>query len=173
MDDFGDWVTSTGPRLIRFSYLVSGDQRVAEDLAEEAMVRVCHRWRRLAHGGNPDVYARAIVVSQLRSWKRKRSPAGAATDAHPVLPAEVTPLSDDDEGGDVADWMTLWSLTLRLPEKLRAAVVLRFYEDLDDDAIGQVLGCSPTIVPVHIRRALDRLRSHPAVGDLATSATSS
>jgi DNA-directed RNA polymerase specialized sigma24 family protein len=151
-DDFGDWVASTGPGLIRFGYLVSGDQQAAEGLAREALARVRQRWRRLADRGNPDAYARAIMVSQLRSWQRKRSPAGAAT-------AGMATWSDG-----ATDLMPLWSVILGLPERMRAAVVLRFYEDLDDDAIGQVLSCPAGTVREHIREALDRIGAHPAAG---------
>jgi RNA polymerase sigma factor (sigma-70 family) len=181
-DDFGDWVASTGPGLIRFGYLVCGDQQVAEDLAVEALTRVRHRWRRLADGGNPDAYARAIVVSKLRSLPRKRArsaappapglppgPPGPPTPPEPPAGADPAAAGTDPaatSGDDARNSMLLWSVILGLPERMRAAVVLRFYEDLDDDAIGQVLRCAPSTVPVHIGEALERLRSHPALGDV-------
>lgn len=163
--DFGGWAVEQGPRLIRFAYLLSGDQQIAQDLAQEALARVHTRWRRLSDGGNPDAYARAIVVNQLRSWQRKRSWAERTVTVTAV--AEATPPFDDA----AADRMALWSLIVGLPEKMRAAVVLRFYEDLDDSAIGQILSCSPATVRVHVRKALDKLRSHPAVADLVTRRT--
>jgi len=152
--DFDAWVASTGPGLIRFGYLVSGDQQVAEDLAREALTRVRYRWRRLADGGNPDTYARTVVVSQLRSLPRKRARSAEATE----LPAPQPPTEQSAQSAPPE--MLLWSVILGLPERMRAAVVLRFYEDLDDVAIGQVLRCAPSTVPVHIGEALDRLRPH-------------
>lgn len=160
--DFGGWAIEQAPRLIRFGYLLSGDQQIAQDLAQEALARVHTRWRRLSDVGNPDAYARAIVVNQLRSWQRRRSWAERIMSVTAV-PAAVPPFDDA-----AVDRMALWSLIVGLPEKMRAAVVLRFYEDLDDSAIGQILGCSPATVRVHVRKALDKLRSHPAVADLVT-----
>jgi DNA-directed RNA polymerase specialized sigma24 family protein len=157
VDDFGDWVANTGPGLIRFGYLVCGDQQLAEDLAAKAVTRVRYRWRRLADGGNPDAYARAIVVSQLRSLPRRRARTAPSAGTDTAAPAS---------GDDARDSMLLWSVILGLPERMRAAVVLRFYEDLDDDAIGQVLHWAPSTVPAHISEALDRLRSHPALSDV-------
>jgi RNA polymerase sigma factor (sigma-70 family) len=158
-DGFLDWADSKWAGLIRFGYLVSGDQEVAEDLAQQALAGVQDRWRRLSNGGNPDTYARAIVVSQLRSRQRRRSWTGgraAVADVPPVVPSP-------GDASVSADWMALWSVILGLPELMRAAVVLRFYEDRDDDAIGQVLGCAPATARVYVRRALVRLRSHPSV----------
>jgi RNA polymerase sigma-70 factor (sigma-E family) len=164
--DFRDWAAGTGPGLIRFGYLLSGDQQIAQDLAQEALARVHRRWRRLSDGGNPDAYARTIVVNQLRSWQRKRSWHEGPVTGTEVL--AVAPPFDDA----TTDRVALWELILGLPEKMRAAVVLRFYEDLDDNAIGAILGCAPATVRVHVRKALDKLRSHPAAGDLAIRRTS-
>jgi RNA polymerase sigma-70 factor (sigma-E family) len=163
--DFSGWAVEQGPRLIRFGYLLSGDQQIAQDLAQEALARVHTRWRRLSDGGNPDAYARAIVVNQLRSWQRRRWWTERSVTVI-AAPGAVPPFDDA-----AADRMALWSLVVGLPEKMRAAVVLRFYEDLDDSAIGQILGCSAATVRVHVRKALAKLRSHPAAADLVTRRT--
>jgi RNA polymerase sigma factor (sigma-70 family) len=53
----------------------------------------------------------------------------------------------------------LWSLLASLPRAQRAVMVLRFYEDLDDRRIAEVLGCAPVTVRVHASRALGTLRA--------------
>jgi len=53
----------------------------------------------------------------------------------------------------------LWALLAKLPRAQRAVLVLRFYEDLDDRRIAEVLGCSPVTVRVHASRALGTLRA--------------
>jgi RNA polymerase sigma-70 factor (sigma-E family) len=151
--------------LVRFGYLLTDDHHLAQDLTQEALARMHRRWRRLAVDGHPDAYARKIMVNQLTSWRRRRSFSERVTDDR--TPPAVT------VGFDQAaiDRQTLWALIRELPTRQRAVIVLRFYEDLDDDAIGHILGCAPSTVRVHLRRALKRLRAHPITRDFAGRTT--
>jgi len=65
-----------------------------------------------------------------------------------------------DLSAEAAERDAVWRLIVRLPAKQRITVVLRFYEDLDDTAIAEILGCSPATVRTHTMRALTALRQH-------------
>lgn len=63
-----------------------------------------------------------------------------------------------DLGGEAADRDAMWRLIRALPDRQRAVLVLRYYEDLDDATIAQILDCSPVTVRTHAMRALANLR---------------
>jgi len=159
--EFDEWAVARGPALIRFGYLLTGDRQLAQDLSQEALTRVHRRWRRLADEGNPDAYARKIMVNQLTSWRRRRSFSERVTDT-----AEL-PTTTIEFDQTAIDRQALWVTIQSLPTRQRAVVVLHFYEDLDDDAIARILGCAASTVRVHLRRALAALRTHPVTRDFA------
>ncbi len=162
---FDEWAAARGPALIRFGYLLTDDRHLAQDLTQEALARVHRRWRRLAADGYPDAYARKIMVNQLTSWRRRRSFSERATGEVDVTVATV----EFDQAS--TDRQALWQLISGLPTRQRAVIVLRYYEDLDDESIGQILGCASSTVRVHLRRGLSTLRTHPITGEFAGRTT--
>jgi RNA polymerase sigma-70 factor (sigma-E family) len=161
---FDEWAAARGPALIRFGYLLTDDGHLAQDLTQEALARIHRRWRRLAADGNPDAYARRIMVNQLTSWRRRRSFSERATE-------DLGTAQTVEFDQAATDRQTLWELIRDLPTRQRAVVVLHFYEDLDDASIGRILGCAPSTVRVHLRRALKTLRAHPFTRDFAGRTT--
>lgn len=127
--------------MVRLAYLLTGDQAVAEELVQDAFINVHRSWSRAT---NPPAYLRAAVVNATRSWGRRRT----LERLRAPRPAESYL--------QVADEM--WDTLQVLPLRQRAAVVLRFYEDLPDDRIAELLGCRPATVRTAIHRALARLR---------------
>jgi RNA polymerase sigma factor (sigma-70 family) len=119
------------------------------------LIRAFPRWSRIVAGGQPDVYLRRMLVNAHVSWRRKRSSTEVADGAERVERAD-----DADVGAEATDRETVWRLIARLPAKQRVTIVLRFYEDLDDGAIAEILGCSPGTVRTHTMRALATLRQH-------------
>ena len=90
-------------------------------------------------------------------WRRSRREVVAEVpDRH---------LPQDDPGPRVTERDAVWRLVRQLPPRQRAAVVLRFYEDLDDAAIANVLNCSPVTVRTQIMRALATLRDLVAASE--------
>ena len=139
--------------LLRLAYLLSGDQRVAEEAVAEALARVYGQWQRgkVADFGP---YARRAVVNQLRGGFRRRI----------LERREEARRRGDDRGGralddQVADREALKAALLRLPPRQRAAVVLRYYEDLSEAQAAEVLGTSVGTVKSQVSRGLDRLRT--------------
>jgi DNA-directed RNA polymerase specialized sigma24 family protein len=76
----------------------------------------------------------------------------------PAVPGPVT---------DAGDRAELWRLVAGLPRQQRAVIVLRYYEDLSDQEIADVLGCRPSTVRSYATRALAALRVE--AGELSKS----
>jgi RNA polymerase sigma-70 factor (sigma-E family) len=138
--------------LIRFGYLLVRDHQLAQDLAQEGLARLHLKWSRVGAQGNPDAYVRKVMVNQLLTWRRRR-----AWSERPV--AAVRDQAGLDPTDDIGQRTEMWSLIGELPTRQRAVIVLRFYEDLDDSAIADVLGCTPSTVATHATRALGHLRT--------------
>jgi RNA polymerase sigma-70 factor (sigma-E family) len=151
---FDDYVRLRGPALVRLARLIAGDRHLGEDLVQEVLTKAYPRWGRIVAGGQPDVYLRRMLVNAHISWRRKRSSGEVAGDVH------IERSDGADIGAETAERDALWRLITRLPTKQRVTVVLRFYEDLDDTAIAEILGCSPATVRTHTMRALTTLRQH-------------
>lgn len=151
---FDEYVVARGPALLRFAFLLVRDHHLAQDLVQEALVRSHRRWRFIERD-DPDAYVRRAVLNQFLSWRRRRSSGERATFGL-VHSAEPT-VADLATG--VADRHDMEHLLQTLPRQQRAVIVLRYYEDLDDKAIGALLDCSPATVRAHASRALARLRA--------------
>ncbi|MDX6373382.1 MAG: hypothetical protein QOD98_2370 [Nocardioidaceae bacterium] len=148
MDEAGftEWAAGAQRRLLRSAYLLTGDLHAAEDLVQEALVKVALRWERL-HDGNPTAYARTVVVrDHISRWRRRRDvPRDGSTDL-----AQVS--SDPDTA------MVVRRALARLTPKQRAVVVLRHFDDLGVDEVAAVLGVSAGTVKSQNAVALARLR---------------
>jgi len=151
---FEAYAAARGAALVRFAMLLTGDGHRAEDLVQEALTKAYFRWARIRRSDNPDVYLRRLVINGSRSWWRRR-----ANRETPGL--GLTELSaPGDLGADAAARDELWRLIAALPDQQRAVVVLRYYEDLDDATIAQILECTPATVRTHAMRALQKLRAN-------------
>jgi RNA polymerase sigma-70 factor (sigma-E family) len=150
---FDEYVRLRGPALVRLAWLIAGDRHLGEDLAQDVLTKAYPRWNRILAGGQPDVYLRKMLVNAHVSWRRKRSSGEVADGAERVDRADPA-----DIGAEAAERDAVWRLIRRLPPRQRVAVVLRFYEDLDDTAIAEILGCSPVTVRTHLMRAIATLR---------------
>ena len=151
-ESFEEYVTARGPSLLRLAYVLCGDHHLAEDIVQEVLARMHDRWRRVDHADHPDAYVRRAVVREYLSWRRRRSSREIAL-AEPPSPGAHGPEAR------VAARDEMWRLLAGLSRAQRVVLVLRFYEDLPDDEIAAVLGCSPATVRVHASRGLSRLRA--------------
>jgi RNA polymerase sigma-70 factor (sigma-E family) len=152
--EFAAWVVARGPALHRFAYLVTGSIDDAPDLVQEALSRAYPRWSRLAKTGTAEAYVRrSIINASISSWRKTRrlvtvdDPGSYAREHHP----------DPTLGLDDADHA--WALVQTLPTQQRAAVVLRFYEDMSFAQIAAVLECAEATARSHVHRAVTALRT--------------
>src|SRR6476469_9685991 len=143
---FDAWVASRSTSLSRFAYLVTGSHHQAEEALQAALTSACAKWSRVRRADDPEAYVRRMVVnahiSWWRSFRRRETP--------------VDDVREEREGGDPAVSTTeadhVWRLCATLPPRQRAAVVLRFYEDLSYRQIADVLECSEATARSHIYR---------------------
>jgi RNA polymerase sigma-70 factor (sigma-E family) len=148
---FQEFVAARSASLLRTAYLVVGDYQLAQDLVQESLVKTYMAWRRLRDVGNAEAYARRVMVTTSVSWRRRRSSG--------ERPVEVLP---DIAVADVADGVAaetdLWTQLQTLPPRQRAAVVLRYCEDLSEAQTSELMGCSVGSVKRHVSHGLAKLR---------------
>ncbi|MBB5958797.1 RNA polymerase sigma-70 factor (sigma-E family) [Saccharothrix tamanrassetensis] len=164
MDDtasFDQFVHEHQQALVRYAVLLSGSRADAEDLVQEVLVRIYQRWGELAGStASPYAYVRRAVTNEYLSWRRRWSTRHIRT--VPELPEG----EHFDRHRDQPD-ERLWRLLRELPRQQRAAVVLRYYEDLTDAEIAEVLSCRLPTVRSHVSRGLAALRSAIGVPERA------
>ncbi|EXG81780.1 SigE family RNA polymerase sigma factor [Cryptosporangium arvum] len=149
-ESFDSYVAAEGAALLRFAHVLTGDHHLAEDLVQEALVKAHRRWSRI---DRPGAYVKKAVLRQYLSWRRRRSSGERPTDA--TLEGTA---AQRDVAEQVTDRHALRGLLATLPRQQRAVLVLRFFEDLDDATIAELIGCSATTVRAHASKGLSRLR---------------
>lgn len=160
---FHDFVAARSASLFRTALLVVGDHQLAQDLLQESLVRTYVAWPRLREAVNAEAYARRVVVTTSISWRRRRS--------FHERPVEVLPEAASARGGpDLADAVAgrtdLWAQLQALPPRQRAAVALRYCEDLSEVRTSELMGCSVGSVKKHASLGLAKLRDR--MGDRLT-----
>jgi RNA polymerase sigma-70 factor (sigma-E family) len=129
---------------VRLAYVITGDATSAEDIAQEALARVEPRF---AEVEAPWAYVRTTIVNVARTQHRRRQ----GEEARVRLATAATPATTDLVTSELLDAID------RLPFRQKAVIVLRYYEDLTERDIAEVLGCRPGTVKSLASRALARL----------------
>jgi DNA-directed RNA polymerase specialized sigma24 family protein len=111
---FEEYVAARGDRLLRFAFLLCGDRHLAEDLVQEMLARIHHRWHCMTDVEQPDAYLRAAILRQFRSWRRQQSSRETSLELLPE-PAAGTP----DAAARHAARDEMWWLLATLPRKQR------------------------------------------------------
>jgi RNA polymerase sigma-70 factor (sigma-E family) len=156
--EFVAFVQARQHRLLRSAYLVCGDHHRAEDLLQDALVKLALRWRQVRHG-DPEAFLRTVMYRDAVSWWRRRR----REDLHGDPPERV----GADDVGAVPDRLLFESALARLTVRQRAVLVLRFFDDLTEARTAEVLGVSVGTVKSQTSVALRRLRERAP--DLLTS----
>jgi RNA polymerase sigma-70 factor (sigma-E family) len=141
--------------LLRYAVMLTGDLHTAQDLVQDTMVRVQLNWRRVAGSDSPDGYVRKMLTNQFIDLRRGSWLRRVLLRAEPD-PVRAVPFDHADE---TAERDRVWGMLAKLPRQQRAALVLRYYEDLPDADIAEVLGCAVGTVRSSISRALATLRA--------------
>jgi RNA polymerase sigma-70 factor (sigma-E family) len=148
---FRDYVTARSRSLLRTAYLLTGNQADAEDLVQSALAKTYQAWDRIEDLGALDGYVRRAMVNTHISWWRRRKLEEFPTDE---LPDQVVA----DHSGDSDSREVLRRAIDRLPDRMRAAVLLRFYQDMTEAEIADALGVSLGTVKSTVSRAVAKLR---------------
>ncbi|GAA3415241.1 SigE family RNA polymerase sigma factor [Streptosporangium vulgare] len=151
--DFEHYVEQRSARLLRAAYLLCRDWDTAEDLLQTALAKAWLAWRRV--GDDPDPYVYRILVNTHATWWRRRWRG--------ETPSEVLPEAPDGDAMDaLATREAVRQVLAGLPGRQRAVIVLRYFADLPDQRIAEILGCSVATVRSQASRALSKLRVDPA-----------
>jgi RNA polymerase sigma-70 factor (sigma-E family) len=175
-EDFSAYVAARWMALVRTAYLLTGDFHEAEDLVQSTLAKVYPQWRRLREE-SVDAYVRRALVNNNRSRFRRRRVTQLLTPFLPGQSSSAGGRSDDWPGAgwtegpegrdDGLDREVLVAVLAQLPERQRAVVVLRYWEDLSAEEVADLLGCSVGTVKSQASRALAKLRESPALADYA------
>ncbi|SOD99379.1 SigE family RNA polymerase sigma factor [Blastococcus haudaquaticus] len=146
---FRDFVVRQRAALLRTAYLLTGDDGHAEDLVQTALLKTYRHWDRVAGRGDPTAYVRRVLVTTATSWRRRLLSTEQVMDALPEQPHHDR----------YPERSTVVIEALRaLPPRMRAVVVLRYYEDQSEAQTAELLGCSVGTVKTQASRAMGRLR---------------
>lgn len=149
--EFSEYMAARQPSLLRTAYLLTGDRHTAEDLVQTALAKLYLSWDKVQRRELVDGYVRRILVNEHNSlWRRPWKKRETTTSELPEVVTEDRPGGHDGE---------LWALVQSLPRKQRAAVVLRYYEELSEAETAAVLGVSVGTVKSQTSRALATLRT--------------
>jgi RNA polymerase sigma-70 factor (sigma-E family) len=161
---FDEFVAAVTDDLVRTGYLMTWDLAETEDLVQETLIRVARRWDRVRSMQHPAAYARRILVNLVidESAKRKRRRDELALDD--VAVNDPVDLSAANAFAAI-DAMTEFRAALALlPRQQRAVLVLRYWQDLSEADVADLLGCSVGTVKKTTWRAATRLRELLTVG---------
>ncbi|MGH8891078.1 MAG: SigE family RNA polymerase sigma factor [Acidothermaceae bacterium] len=149
--EFEEFVRARSATLLRLAALLSGDADHAQDLVQQALWRTHRHWGQALH--NPDAYVRRVLINLTHDRRRhaRRRVVETVTD-------EPTQTTTADATAMVVERVALIGALRLVPARQRAALVLRFWEDLSVDEAAAALGCSPGTVKSNTSRGLVSLR---------------
>jgi len=156
--------------LFRLAFLLSGDRHQAEDLVQSTLERTYQHWRRVAAADNPEAYVQRVLVNAASDWRRpRRHVVEQRLDGALALPSQPGG-TERVESPDVV------VRALRgLPARMRAVLVLRYFEGLSEAQTASVLDCWVGTVKTQASRGLARLRAamelKPGAGEFRDRST--
>ena len=151
---FDDYVARQGGALLRLAFVLTRDAQRAEDLTQTALADAYRHWRKVSAASNQDAYVRRMLVNAHLDWHRRRSSTEQPTDL-----SDYEPAGTSDPAETVATRDEIRQALTALAPRARTALVLRYFEDLDDLAISDAMGISPSAVRSTVSRALATLRT--------------
>ena len=142
-------------RLVRMARLFTDDRNAAEDLVQEAFIRLHRAAHRLQGPEKAAPYLRSIVINLARDHNRRglmslRHQEAMVSDIEPDEPQDVVVAGEDQH--------RIVEELRELSDRQRDCLLLRYYMDLTEVEIAETLGISPNSVKTHCRRAMAALR---------------
>jgi len=159
-----DMFRAEGTSLVRLARLFVDDRNAAEDLVQEAFIRLARSAHRIDDYARAPAYLRSIVLNLARDHNRR----GLVSMRHRL------PLGDPERGveDEIAvrdDQRQVLEALRDLPSRQRTCLVLRYYDELGPDEIAATLGISRNSVKTHLQRGLVALESRLAESAVAES----
>lgn len=159
-EDFRLFVAARQAHLRRAAWLLTGEASLAEDLVQTALIKSWPHWHKLANEGAAESYVRKAMLTTYVSWWRRKW--------RTEVPGPVPDVQGRDSYAAVDLSSAVRTALLSLPTRQRAAVVLRYFEDLSELQTADALGCSVGTVKSQTSRALDKLRTFPGLSEVLT-----
>jgi RNA polymerase sigma-70 factor (sigma-E family) len=157
--DFTDFVRASSGSLLHTAWLLTGDRHRAEDLVQTALIRTYGAWARVRRD-DALAYARRVLVNLHTDWWRRRPWREQPAEVLPERAAAVDPVAQADQR------YALVRALAALGRRERAVVVLRYYADLPEAEVAELLGISAGGVKSAASRALVKLRVSAELSDL-------
>jgi RNA polymerase sigma-70 factor (sigma-E family) len=154
---FREYVLTRGTALLRVAIMLTGNRADAEDLVQVALAKTYLAWDKINDRAALDAYVRRAMVNTHISWWRRRKVEEYPTDE---LPDQA--IADHALDSDMAE--VVQRALSRLPDRMRVAVVLRYFEDMTEQEIAEALGVSLGTVKSTVSRAVARLRVDAELG---------
>src|SRR5215468_3893989 len=154
---FGDYVRSRGGALLRAAQALTGNRADAEDLVQSTLVKTYQSWDSITDQSALDTYVRRVMVNtHISGWRRRR------VDEYPTDELPDEPAADLTGDSDMRD--VVQRALDRLPRRMRAAVMLRYYDDMSEPEVAAALGVSVGTVKSTVARAVAKLREDAELG---------
>ena len=150
--DFEEYVSARGQNLLRFAFVLAGDRQVAQDITQAALTNAFRRWEHIQSVNQPEAYVRRAIVNEYLSHVRRIRPLSW------LLRSSTIDNRFEDPSTLIVERDHLWKALERLPPRARAVMVLRYYEDADDQTIADILQIKASTVRSTAARALATLR---------------
>ncbi len=153
--EFAEFARARSPALHRAAYLMVGEVSLAQDLVQEALVKTYVAWPRLRDPSKAEAYCRKAITTTAITWFRRKSwrERPSASGEEPRSSVRV-----EDHADPVAQSHWLWEGLQQLPPRQRAAIVLRYYEDLTEAQTAAAMGCALGTVKSQVAAGLAKLR---------------
>lgn len=145
--EYAEYVAARRTALVRSAVLLGCPERDAEDVVQSALLRCFRHWRRVQRADRPDAYVYRVLVNTLRDDRARRWHGETPTERLPELPM----------GPDHVTGLAVREALARMPAQQRDVLVLRYYADLTEADIAEVLGIAPGTVKSRAARALHAL----------------
>jgi RNA polymerase sigma-70 factor (sigma-E family) len=165
---FDEFAVARLPSLLRYAVVLTGERELAQDVVQEVLARAFVKWKRISAADSPEAYVRRMIANEYTSWRRKWSVRNIHAAGEHLVALGDARGATGDHAHDVAETDDLWQRLGTLGPKQRAVLVLRYYEQLDDEAIADILNCSASTVRSQASKALKTLRvSEQPIRELA------
>jgi RNA polymerase sigma-70 factor (sigma-E family) len=162
---FREFVAARTPALMRTAYLLAGNQHDAEDLLQTALTRTATRMSFIRHT-DPEAYVRRVMYREQVSWWRRLTRRRESL----VYPLPERPTADPTTGTDLR--VVVGEVLRQLTQRQRTVLVLRYFEDLAEAQVAELMGCSVGTVRSQTARAMARFRAvAPELGEMAPRRT--
>jgi RNA polymerase sigma-70 factor (sigma-E family) len=149
---FAEFALARSAALHRAAYLMVGDQQLAQDLVQEALTKTYVAWPRLRDPSKAEAYTRKAITTTAISWFRRKGWDNER-------PTETLPVGGSLGHADaVTDRTAIWEALQALAPRQRAALVLRYYEDLTEAQTAEAMGCAVGTVKSQVSAGLGNLR---------------